>query len=89
MVDKGYRGQTTANPRRVFISGQKRRVFSVIKCEFGPRSAIEPVISHMKTDGHLGRCQSRDGDAANIVFSAIDHNLRLILAWLRMQLPLS
>ncbi len=23
-VDKGYRGHKTANPRRVFISGQKR-----------------------------------------------------------------
>ena len=26
-VDKGYRGHDTANPRRVFISGQKRGVF--------------------------------------------------------------
>lgn len=32
-VDKGYRGHTTANPRRVFISGQKRGVFGVIKRE--------------------------------------------------------
>jgi IS5 family transposase len=32
-VDKGYRGHHTANPRRIFISGQKRGVFSVIKRE--------------------------------------------------------
>jgi hypothetical protein len=26
-VDNGYRGHDTSNPRRVFISGQKRGVF--------------------------------------------------------------
>jgi len=33
------------------------------------RSAIEAVIGHMKTDGHLGRCYSkgREGDAANVI----------------------
>ncbi len=30
-VDKGYRGHKTENPRRVFISGQKRGVFGVIE----------------------------------------------------------
>ena len=48
-VDKGYRGYDTANPRRVFISGQKRGVFGVIERELRRRSAIEPVIGHMKT----------------------------------------
>jgi transposase, IS5 family len=46
----------------------------VIKRELRRRSAIEPVIGHMntdghsKTDGHLGRChlKGRDGDAANV-----------------------
>jgi hypothetical protein len=44
----------------------------------------------MKTDGHLGRCylKGRDGDAANVVLSAVGHNLRLVLAWLRMLLRL-
>ena len=84
-VDKGYRGHDTANPRRVFISGQKRGVFGLIKRELKRRSAIEPVIGHMKTDGHLGRCylKGRDGDAANVILTAVGHNLRRILAWLR------
>jgi IS5 family transposase len=75
-VDKGYRGHDTANPRRVFISGQKRGVFGAIERELRRRSAIEPVIGHMKTDGHLGRChlKGREGDAANIVLTAIGHN---------------
>jgi IS5 family transposase len=89
-VDKGYRGHDTANPRRVFISGQKRGVFGVIKRELRRRSAIEAVIGHMKTDGHLGRCylKGRAGDAANTVLTAVGYNLRLILAWLRALLCL-
>jgi IS5 family transposase len=89
-VDKGYRGHDTANPRRVFISGQKRGVFGVIERELRRRSAIEPVIGHMKTDGHLGRChlKGREGDAANVVLTAIGHNLRRVLAWLKALLRL-
>src|SRR5215472_1108561 len=89
-VDKGYRGHDTANPRRVFISGQKRGVFGVIKRELRRRSAIEAVIGHMKTDGHLGRCflKGREGDAVNVILTAAGHNLRLVLAWLRLLLRL-
>jgi transposase, IS5 family len=84
-VDRGYRGHATANPRRVFISGQKRGIFGVIKRELQRRSAIEPVIGHMKSDGHLGRChlKGREGDAANVILTAVGHNLRRVLAWLR------
>ncbi len=83
-VDKGYRGHDTENPRRVFISGQKRGVFGVIKRELKRRSAIEPIIGHMKAEGHLGRCylKGRQGDAANVILSAVGHNLRRVLAWL-------
>lgn len=89
-VDKGYRGHDAPNPHRVFISGQKRGVFGIIKRELRRRSAIEPVIGHMKTDGHLGRCylKGRHGDAANAVLSAVGYNLRLVLTWLRMILRL-
>jgi transposase, IS5 family len=84
-VDKGYRGHDAQNPRRVFISGQKRGVFGVIKRELRRRSAIEPVIGHMKSEGHLGRCylKGRDGDAANTILTAVGYNFRRILAWLR------
>jgi IS5 family transposase len=70
-VDKGYRGHDTQNPRRIFISGQKRGVFGIIKRELRRRSAIEPVIDHMKAEGHLGRCylKGRAGDAANAILS--------------------
>src|SRR5215467_6370594 len=88
-VDKGYRGHDAPNPRRVFISGQKRGVFGVIKRELRRRSAIEPLIGHMKEEGHLGRChlKGRAGDAANAILTAVGHNFRRILAWLRKLLP--
>jgi len=73
------------NPGRVFISGQKRGVLGAIKRELRRRSAIEPVIGHMKAEGHLGRCylKGRDGDAANVILTAVGYNFRRILAWLR------
>jgi transposase, IS5 family len=89
-VDKGYRGHDAPNPHRVFISGQKRGVFGAIKRELRRRSAIEPVIGHMKAEGHLGRCYLKGsaGDAANAILTAVGHNLRLVLAWLRILLCL-
>ena len=89
-VDKGYRGHDAPNPRRVFISGQKRGVFGVIKRELRRRSAIEPLIGHMKEEGHLGRCylKGHAGDAANAILTAAGYNFRRILAWLRRLLRL-
>jgi IS5 family transposase len=89
-ADKGYRGHNAPKPLRVFLSGQKRGVFGAIKRQLRRRSAIEPVIGHMKNDGHLGRnyLHGREGDAANAILSAVGHNFRLILAWLRMFLRL-
>ncbi len=84
-VDKGYVGHDAPNPHRVFKSGQKRGVHGQIKKELRRRSAIEAVIGHCKTDGHLGRnfLKGRDGDQINAVMSAVGYNLRLILKWLR------
>ena len=84
-VDKGYRGHDAPNPWRVFKSGQKRGVHGQIKNELRRRSAIEPVIGHCKTDGHLGRnfLKGRLGDQINAVMSAVGYNLRLILKWLK------
>jgi IS5 family transposase len=87
-VDKSYRGHKAERPRRVFISGQKRGVFGFIQRELRRRSAIEPIIGHMKSDGHLGRChlKGREGDAINVILTAIGHNLRRVLAWMRILL---
>ncbi len=83
-VDKGYRGHSAPKPLRVFKSGQKRGVHGQIKRELRRRSAIEAVIGHCKTDGHLSRnfLKGHDGDRINAVMSAVGYNLRLILKWL-------
>jgi IS5 family transposase len=48
------------------------------------------VIGHMKAEGHLGRCHLKRtaGDAVNAILTAVGHNLRLVLAWLRILLRL-
>jgi hypothetical protein len=45
------------------------------------RSAIEPTIGHMKSDGKLGRnwLKGALGDAINAVLCGAGHNLCLIL----------
>jgi transposase, IS5 family len=65
-------------------AAQKRGVFGAIRRELRRRSAVKPVISHMKAEDHLGRCylRGRDGDAANAVLTAAGHNVRLVLIWL-------
>ena len=82
-VDRGYRGHG-ADKHRVFLSGQKRGVTPTIRREIRRRAAIEPVIGHMKADGHLGRnfLAGPTGDAVNPVLAAAGHNLRLLRAWL-------
>jgi IS5 family transposase len=44
----------------------------------------------MKAEDQLGRCylKGRAGDAANAILSAVGHNLRRVLAWLRALLRL-
>jgi transposase, IS5 family len=82
--------QRRPHRRRLFISGQKRGVFGAVRRELRRRSAIEPVIGHMKAESHLGRCylKGRTGDASNAILSSLGHNFRRILAWLKIFLAL-
>jgi IS5 family transposase len=69
----------------VFISGQKRGMTPALRKARRRRSAIEPSIGHMKTDGRLARCPLNGmiGDALFAVLCGCGHNIRLILAHLR------
>lgn len=84
-VDKGYRGHDAPKQFRVYHAGLKRGIHGQIKREMKRRSAVEPVIGHLKSDGHLGRnfLKGRAGDKANAILSAVGYNLRLILKWFR------
>jgi len=85
-VDQGYRGHDYAKTDRVFITRQRRGLTPTIRRELRRRSAIEPMIGHMKADGRLGRNHllGAAGDAINALLVAAGHNLRLILNWLRL-----
>ena len=86
-VDRGYRGHgiDAAFGTAVYISGQRRGMTRALKRALRRRSAIEPTIGHMKTDGRLSRSPLKGtlGDALHAVLCGAGHNIRLILAHLR------
>ncbi len=84
-ADRGSRGHDDDKPERVFISGRRRGLTPTIKRALRRRSAIEPTIGHMKTDGRLGRNDplGHTGDAIDALPCAAGHNRRLILNRLR------
>ena len=88
-VDRGYRGHGV-DGTEVFVSGQRRGMTPALKKDLRRRSAIEPMIGHMKTDGRLARCTLKGmiGDAVFAVLCGCGHNIRKILAHLRTLLLL-
>ena len=84
VVDRGYRGHGVETTK-VLISGTRRGITPLLAKLLRRRSAIEPEIGHMKTDGRLARCplKGRIGDAVFAVLCACGHNIRKILAHLR------
>jgi IS5 family transposase len=87
---KGYRGHNAPPDYkfRVVIAGQRRRVTPQIKRDMRRRSAVEPVIGHMKAEHRMGRnyLWDRQGDAINAVLAAAGYNFSLLLRWLRLLL---
>lgn len=85
LVDKGYRGHDYEHPHRVYRSGQKRGVTTAIKKELKRRAVVEPLIGHLKNEGHLGRNYLKGvaGDKINVLLTAAGYNFRLLLRWLR------
>ena len=81
--DKGYKG----NPRQLdgtAVHLANRRKSSMTPGEwrwFKRRSAIEPVIGHMKQDNRMDRnyLKGTDGDKMNAILAACGFNLRKLL----------
>jgi IS5 family transposase len=67
---------------------QKRGVTPQIKRELRRRSAVEPVIGHLKAEHRMGRnyLWYRRGDANNAVLAAVGYNFRRLIRWLRLLL---
>lgn len=83
-VDRGYRGHGISDTE-VLISGRRRALTPQMKKELKRRSAIEPVIGHMKSDGKLNRNHLGGalGDKINALLCGAGHNIRIILRKLR------
>jgi len=61
-----------------------------IKREMRRRSAVEPVIGHLKEEHRMGRnyLAHRKGDLDNAVLAAVGYNFRRLIRWLRILLRL-
>ncbi|RAZ91841.1 IS5 family transposase [Mesorhizobium hawassense] len=90
LADAGYRGHNAPESHkfRVFTAGQKRRVTSAIKRQMRRRSAIEPVIGHIKAEHRMDRnyLAGEQGDAVNAILAAAGYNFSLLLNWFRQLL---
>ena len=89
VVDKGYKG-ATAEGVRILRSGQRRGITRGLKAKIKRRSAIEPTIGHMKSDGKLNRnwLKGQLGDALHAILCGAGHNIRQLLRHLRHFLAL-
>ena len=85
-MDRGYRGHGVTDTVKVGIAGAKRGLTVAIKKKLKRRSAVEPVIGHMKNDGRLGRnfLKGAAGDAMNTLLCGAGYNLRKILRQLAL-----
>jgi IS5 family transposase len=91
-ADAGYRGHNAPPDYKfkIYTSRQKRRVTPQIKREMRRRSAVEPVIGHLKEEHRMGRnyLAHRNGDLNNAVLAAVGYNFRRLIRWLRILLRL-
>jgi transposase, IS5 family len=87
LADRGYRGVVPSAGGRLLIS-HTRRLPKRLKKLLKRRQVVEPMIGHMKSDGLLDRnwLKGALGDAIHAVMCGAGHNLRMILAHLRVLL---
>jgi transposase, IS5 family len=84
-VDLGYRGHNVSEKKKIFMPSTKRSGLSdEEKMMMKRRSAIEPIIGHLKQYGRMGRnfLQGVFGDMVNPIISAIGVNMRNLLNFL-------
>lgn len=82
-VDRGYKGHNYDGEGIVHIARRGlRRVKPSLRKWLKRRSAIEPLIGHMKNDGRMDRnhLSGMEGDRMNALLCACGYNLRKLLA---------
>ena len=77
-VDLGYRGANYEKKGKIYTPYTKKKLVKEDKIMQKRRSAIEPVIGHLKQYGRMGRNYLKGvvGDLVNPIISAIGFNLR-------------
>ena len=85
LVDKGYRGVTIPGVE-ILHPGKMRSMTPVQRKMMKRRSAVEPVIGHLKDDCRMRRCWLKGamGDAIHAVLCAAGYNLRFLLRVIRI-----
>ena len=91
-VDKGYRGHGYEGKTQIHLPGKgrgKRRQTRSERKWQRRRSAVEPLIGHVKHDNRMDRnyLLGRDGDRMNAILAACGYNLRKLLRLLLRLLP--
>ena len=79
-VDLGYRGNNFSEKSKVYTPRTKKALSKEDKLMMKRRSAIEPIIGHLKNFCRMGRnyLKGKIGDIINPFISAIGLNLRCI-----------
>ena len=81
--DKGYKGNPkTLGATAVHLANRRKSSMKPSEWKwFKRRSAIEPVIGHMKHDNRMDRnyLKGTDGDKMNVILAACGFNLRKLL----------
>ena len=87
LADRGYKGVMPACGAKLLLS-HTRKLPAKLKRLLKRRQVVEPMIGHMKSDGLLARnwLKGEIGDAIHAVLCGAGHNLRMILAYLRVLL---
>ena len=86
LADAGYRGHNAplSDKFRIFTAGERRRV-TRRSSQPRRRSAVEPVIGHIKSeqDG-LQLPRPRPGRSINAILAAAGYNFSLLVNWLKV-----
>jgi IS5 family transposase len=85
VVDRGYKG-VVVDGVKIYHPRLRRGITRGLRAMIRRRSAIEPAIGHMKTDGKFDRnwLKGALGDAMHAVLCGAGHNIRMILMKLRL-----
>jgi IS5 family transposase len=82
VVDLGFRGVDADNPDKEIIhKGKYKSLDTQQKRWLRRRSAVEPVIGHLKSDHRMDRCWLKGalGDALHCISCAAGYNVRWLL----------